>query len=272
MKLPDYPSYSFRELYEALEALQSDLYPEVRQALEEEIRQRTDVDKPLLEEVYFKLDHQRFPEHRAQLRQRIEALGGFDSIAPETVTDENLFKTGWRRVWALFFDVVIISVAFIPLSAVVLSGKDDDLAFQGAFEYILRVLSLFYFVLMHAAFGQTLGKMLTGVRVVKNADLTPINLRHALIRDIVPLMFIFAALIALPLFDFKIDEGGDAILKLPLIFLVIAIVELAWPILELLSMLFNRRRRAIHDFIAGTVVIRYLRLSDQPVLTKQKPA
>jgi uncharacterized RDD family membrane protein YckC len=34
------------------------------------------------------------------------------------------------------------------------------------------------------------------------------------------------------------------------------IVALVWILLELITMLANKKRRAIHDFIAGSVVIR----------------
>ncbi|NNF51316.1 MAG: hypothetical protein HKN59_02650, partial [Gammaproteobacteria bacterium] len=134
------------------------------------------------------------------------------------------------------------------------------------------IASLFYYIVMHAAFGQTLGKMITGVRVVKNKDLAPIGLGHALARDIVPLLFIAVGLLAMPMFDFGIAEGKEATLKLPIVFLAIAVLALAWPILEVITMLFNRRRRAIHDFIAGTVVIRYLRSAEKRAKDKLSTA
>ena len=37
MQVPDYSTYGFRELYEALDRLRADLYPHVLEALEAEI-------------------------------------------------------------------------------------------------------------------------------------------------------------------------------------------------------------------------------------------
>jgi len=38
----------------------------------------------------------------------------------------------------------------------------------------------------------------------------------------------------------------------------------AWFVLELLTMLTNNKRRALHDFIAGSVVVRLARTGDAP--------
>lgn len=260
MNLPDYSTYQFRELYEALDRLRADVYPDVLNALEAEIARRNDVGKPLLEEAYFRLDRARFPSHEQQLRQRIEALGGFDTIAPETITADNRFKTGWRRFWAMIFDIIIFQLLILgPIAGVVQSGREDDLAFNAAVSFCTQLAVIFYFVLMHAVCGQTLGKMITGVKVVRNADLAPIALRHALMRDIVPLLFLIASVLSLSYFDFGISEGKNPAPELPPVFIGIFLLGFAWPLLEVLTMLFNRRRRAIHDYIAGTVVTRYLR-------------
>lgn len=273
MQPPDYSSYSFRELYEALDQLRGDLYPQAIEALEAEIDSRTDVDKAMLEEAYFRVNRERFPHHERQLRERVEALGGFDSIAPETVTEDNRFKTGWRRVWAMFFDIVIFQLLILgPLVAAIQRGREDDLALQAVLSYATQLAVIFYFVLMHAACGQTLGKMITGVRVVKNSDFTPIALHHALLRDLVPLLFVMISIFGLPFFDITISEGEDGIPQLPGIFIAIAALYFAWPVLEVVTMLFNRRRRAVHDFMAGTVVIRYLRSNAKTAKTSaQRP-
>ena len=213
----------------------------------------------MLEEAYFRLDRARFPNHEQQLRNRIEALGGFDSISPETVTPENMFQTGWRRFWGVIFDVIIFSAVMLPLVGFIQNGREDDLAFLTALEFSTALVSIFYYIIMHAACGQTLGKMITGVKVVRNNDLKPIGFRHALMRDIVPLLFVATSIVMLNSIDIVVAEDKDAPLQVPLLVVGFAIVEFLWPLLELITMLFNRRRRAIHDFIAGTVVTRYLR-------------
>lgn len=267
MNTPDYSTYSFRQLYEALDQLRGDQYPQVLKALEDEIARRQKVDKPTLEETYFRLNRERFPQHEHQLRARIDALGGFDTIAPETVTPENQYQTGWRRFWALVFDNLILALLLGSVAAQLVASGPDDIALKTAVDLGSQFVILSYFILMHAAFGQTLGKMITGVRVVRNADLQAIGLRHALVRDIVPVIFFAIGIWGLAHVDIGISEGKDAASEIPPLVLMISLLALVWGILEVITMLFNRRRRALHDFIAATVVVRYLRGQAKPAAT-----
>lgn len=116
MQTPDYTGYTFRQLYEALDGIRGEQYPQILTALEAEIRSRPNVPKADLEEVYFHLDQNKFPEHERRLREEIEAQGGFDTIAPETVTDENRYHTGWRRFWAMIFDAIILFAVMASLA------------------------------------------------------------------------------------------------------------------------------------------------------------
>lgn len=264
MQAPDYSRYSFRELYEALGTLRADQYPQLLQALENEIAGRRNVSKADLEEVYFRLDAERFGEHARRLRNEIDRLGGFETIAPEVVDESNLFKTGWRRFWAVIFDAIILFAVMAPLALLIEDGREDNLALLAALDYATTLITIFYYILMHAAWGQTLGKMITGVRVVKNSDLSPIAFRHALLRDVIPLVVFLAGIVLVNFMDIGIADNKAATLQAPPIVVAIVLLQFLWPALELLTMLFNLRRRAIHDFIAGTVVIRYLRRPTSP--------
>ncbi len=264
MATPDYSDYSFRELYEALGALRGDLYPQVLQALEDEIAKRQGLNKAELEEIYFRLDTERFPRHAERLRQEIARQGGFESIAPEVVTEQNRFSTGWRRFWAVIFDAIILFAVMAPVAMLVEEGRNDNLALMAALDYGTTLVTIFYYILLHAAWGQTLGKMITGVKVVKNSDLSPIAFRHALTRDMVPLLVFIVGIVLINYLDIGIAENKQASLQPPPIVGAVVFLQFLWPLLELITMLFNRRRRAIHDFIAGTVVIRYLRHPAHP--------
>lgn len=261
MIIPDYSQYSFRQLYEALDSLRGDAYPEALAALEEEIARRDDPDKTELEEVYFRLNADQHPEHASRLRAAIEAHGGFDTIAPEVVTDENRFRTGWRRFWAmLVFDPLVFAVGFSIITAPFGRAAADNPAVQTALNFAADVGWIFYFVLLHAICGQTVGKMITGVKVVRNSDLGPIRLWHALAREIGPLLIFVVAMLILPGVDFIEPENAEEfIIQLPPSIIALIAAPFIWGMLEILTMLFNKRRRALHDFIAGTVVIRHVR-------------
>jgi uncharacterized RDD family membrane protein YckC len=255
----EYQNYTFRQLYEALDSIRGDIYPESLERLETEIRSRTDAPKAELEEAYFRLDHDRYPEHKTHLAALIQEQGGFDTIAPEAITDENRYQTGWRRFWALFFDSTILQLIISALTVPLMSARPGDVVTVTVISFCSQILVLFYFILMHASWGQTLGKMITGVRVVRVSDEQPINLLRSLLRDSVPVVFLVTAILMLPYSDIVVVDGKTAMLKPPAISTGVGLLALLWGAVEIVSMLFSKKRRALHDLIAGTVVVRYVR-------------
>jgi len=115
-------------------------------------------------------------------------------------------------------------------------------------------LFVVYSILMHGTFGQTIGKMITEVKVLDAKTEKPIGFRQAVIRDSVPLLSsIFVASIILIFSTKDINESDSTLIYNSL--MVFAVVSLSWHLLEIITMLFNAKRRAIHDYMAGTVVV-----------------
>jgi uncharacterized RDD family membrane protein YckC len=177
-----------------------------------------------------------------------------DTSVPST----NRYSTFAPRFWAAFVDgCVLWPVGFIAATILYLETPRLLAAvalFVEGFAWIV------YTVLMHARYGQTLGKMGTKVRVVDVRTEGKITLRQAWLREAIPAVLALG-LVGCQLFTLAMSEVppsaigkgedllGDAslwVLSLPLF----------WYLAELLTMLTNKKRRALHDFIAGTVVIR----------------
>lgn len=170
---------------------------------------------------------------------------------------EEKYRNLWRRGGALLVDALL----FLPLlcfSSWLYSSVPDILLWQ-SLGRILSWVSVVYSVLMHGFKGQTVGKMALKVKVY---DLSgqPLSMRQAILRDIVEIIFnliatgwLVATLVSssAPL---TAEATGSAPLQdwLPLI----NSLGYAWLILDPLVALLNNKRRAIHDFIAGSVVIR----------------
>ena len=96
-----------------------------------------------------------------------------------------------------------------------------------------------------------------GVKVVDFDDEDEIDLKQAFIRDSVPI----ALMIGLYAYSFIIFYGSegnefqaDFATLAPM--LLIGLLTLLWTVLEIFSMLFSDKSRAVHDLIAGTVVVR----------------
>jgi uncharacterized RDD family membrane protein YckC len=112
-----------------------------------------------------------------------------------------------------------------------------------------------YSVLLHARYGQTLGKMATRVKVLDVSEERLPTLRQAFIRDI---GYIVLNTLSLCYLIYLVVAGqyvpGAEVTTLPGQIVVWA--SLGWFLLEIISMATNDKRRAFHDFIAGTVTIR----------------
>jgi uncharacterized RDD family membrane protein YckC len=112
-----------------------------------------------------------------------------------------------------------------------------------------------YSVALHARYGQTLGKMASGVKVLDLSEQRLPSLGQAFMRDIGPVVLNSLALgwliylVSVGRYTSKdaADAGPSSIL---------ALAGAGWALLELGTMLASAKLRALHDYIAGTVVVR----------------
>src|ERR1022692_1216590 len=120
---------------------------------------------------------------------------------------------------------------------------------------------LAYTVVMHARHGQTVGKMVTKVRVVDFRTEGSISWQQAWLREGIPMVLSFGFigwqvyLILTGSLSPGAVASGEALTNSKGFWLLTALPGL-WFLAEVLTMLTNDKRRALHDFIAGTVVIR----------------
>jgi uncharacterized RDD family membrane protein YckC len=178
-----------------------------------------------------------------------------DALAAEPVYPR--YETAWRRFWAGFIDGFVLQ-PLIWFNGWIWSAFHTPLLLVPWFVcFALSFVA--YSVLLHWRWGQTLGKRLTGVRVHSFPG-GPLSLRQAAVRDIFPLITsIVGVLVALPAVAHGKNPYQDApasLADLSTFDLMRIGSMLAWWILEVVTMLFNSKRRALHDFIAGTVVMR----------------
>lgn len=134
---------------------------------------------------------------------------------------------------------------------------------------------LVYTVFMHARWGQTLGKMVLKIRVVQ-PDGSPILAKQALLRNSVDLVFTLivvyfnlTAILGITPEEYVSLDFMSRIKRIqslqPSSTQILMILEQVWFWSELIVLLFNKKRRAIHDFIAGTVVIHTeLKIGENP--------
>ena len=255
--IPKYGDYSLPELYQVLNAIRADRYPEVYAALEKELASRTPASVAELEDCYYALDKRRNPEYAARLVEQIHALGGPTTrLRGPEITEQNRYKTFWRRFWALIVDGIVAGVPLALLAYLLQKVIRPEPSIQDYFDQGINLIGLAYSIVLHAKFGQTVGKMATGVKVLDKSEQANITWGQAVMRDIVPVVFFVASLAFLISFG-MLTEGEEISGVAAFMLYAYAIAAVVWPVAEVVTMLFNRKRRAVHDLIAGTVVVRF---------------
>jgi uncharacterized RDD family membrane protein YckC len=164
------------------------------------------------------------------------------------------YKTFGRRFWAAIVDMAV----FVPLG-----WLDNTIWVNAKVPIVLSVwlvinTSIFwlYEVLLLGYYGQTIGKFVCNVKVLDKTE-KPLSMRQAFYREAVPII------IGIPVLFYEINNvlaGHIANKGLPtemnFIWKAFLGFSLLWFLLELVTMLTNKKRRAVHDFIAGSVVVR----------------
>jgi uncharacterized RDD family membrane protein YckC len=160
------------------------------------------------------------------------------------------YSTAWRRVLASFIDGIV----FIPLMILDYNlMESNSIWILIAWLIVYECISFLYSIFMHAKYGQTIGKMLAGITVMNIGEERHINLKEAIRRDLVWIIVSLAGL-----FYFSITSvmsPGNTYENLLLYDEFYSILVMAWTVIELLSMITNKKRRAVHDYIAGSVVV-----------------
>lgn len=147
-----------------------------------------------------------------------------------------------RRIVAAIIDAVVLSVPGKAIEA----NMTLTPAVQAVLDNINTFLPLVYSIALHYRFGQTLGKRIMGIKVLDVSETRLPTFRQAVLRDSV-----WLGLEVLGLLLAVVEVGG-----LEWLGLVLVNASFLWTILEITTMLLSPKRRAVHDLLAGTVVVR----------------
>jgi uncharacterized RDD family membrane protein YckC len=168
---------------------------------------------------------------------------------------EKRYKTFWRRLWAGAIDITVFSPLSLIYTWVWSTFKDHPVLLLFWFIFSSTAGHI-YSIIFHGLYGQTLGKMAVNVKVVDVSG-NKLSMSQAFRRDMVPL-FLFSISLAIdgPKILHGIYPQNPAFLKFDFIFFLTFFTGIGWFLAEVLTMLTNNRRRAVHDYIAGSVVIK----------------
>jgi uncharacterized RDD family membrane protein YckC len=176
------------------------------------------------------------------------------------------YATFWQRAIAAVID------AFILLPIIILYEGLKSITKSIVVAILIAVIYPAYRIFCHGRFGQTLGKRIVGIRVVRTTE-EPLGWSHAWLRSSVEVLFSLLTVIASCI---ALTTMGDAEYYnvvwtqrtrnlhayLPFWFSWVETMAHIWFWSQIIVMLFNERRRTLHDFIADTVVINNGRLTN----------
>lgn len=204
-------------------------------------------------DVQSNIDSEQYPERAREIEIAISNKMNDPAAKAEIEKQQELdkYSTFGARFWASIIDAMFIGVLSAVLTYL---GTQTGGGVQTALGYIDTVQFAVYSIALHAIYGQTIGKMALDVKVVDHLSENSISFKQALLRDCVPVVMLILSLIA------SIFVPAEQAAKAPdwLIYamMTFGISYFLWHLLEIITMLFNEKNRALHDFIAGTVVIR----------------
>ena len=145
------------------------------------------------------------------------------------------------RVLAYLFDGTIVWFALFAFVPGGLSHADSS----GNWEFVLLLWWIGVSV-CHALWGRTPGKLLCGLKVVRESNESPPRFRAALLRE--SREFVLPTL-ALMLVAVGSDTTNPFYQAAAAVFLLFVAVDFFW-------FLIDRKARSLHDRIAGTRVVR----------------
>jgi len=162
------------------------------------------------------------------------------------------------RFGCIVLDNIILAVAGGLVGGLLGAGmgimKFPMATIFAAAQIAAAIIAVTYFTMMHAARGQTLGKMAGKIMVV-NLDGTPISFRTAFIRALIYYGPSFLNIVLMFIFVSNAPPPGQPTTPFNSMTIGSALVG-CWYIADLLvGLLDTNQQRTIHDRIAGTRVI-----------------
>jgi uncharacterized RDD family membrane protein YckC len=190
------------------------------------------------------------------------SLGGLTPSEQDARAAGELRYSGfWERVGAYLIDFLILS----PLVAVDYLYGSQSRLFQLYMLIPGQLLSVFLYVFMVVKYGGTPGKLLLGLRIAK-LDGARVGIREAVLRygvlwvlSLTMSGMLINAALGIPNETYTgfgyLERSAALSEQAPKLWIATLLMQV-WVVGCLIAILANKKRRTLHDFIAGTVVVR----------------
>ena len=157
------------------------------------------------------------------------------------------YQTGGPRFLALIVDGFILSMVTSLIEWCM--SPNLGVSPNVVLCILFTCVPVAYDIYMHGRFGQTFGKFFLKVRVIDLGG-GRITYKQAAVRNFVPVLMAPVAM----WYSVNIVATGEV--PDASLYRSAYVISVLWVWLEMLTMLSNDKRRAVHDFVANTVVVR----------------
>ena len=162
------------------------------------------------------------------------------------------YSTFWPRFWAATIDGIIFVVVIYTECLIFNIEYNAQDKYLQAFNGLQLAI---YSVFMHGYFGQTFGKMIMNVIVLDYNTDSQINVSQAFRRESVNLFLNLSWFAIVLIVTRTLEHTSTLSATMSYTLIIFGVLAVAWGISEFVTMLFNDKRRAIHDYIGNTVVV-----------------
>lgn len=218
-----------------------------------------------LTDIVQSINRNKYPERYKMVIKRLSELESKkrqNNPKDNSSTEQEIEYAGFlHRLFANAIDTFILSIFFVPVFYLL---KMNQYYLFGLMLVSFITLPM-YFIYFHTKSGATPGKSFIGLKIVK-LDFSNLKLKDSVLRSSVDILFSVMNLIWLAItigcfihkeefISEKLTYNDFIGIFGTLYFVAISLLERIWFWSEVVFVLTNAKKRAIHDFIAGTIVV-----------------
>jgi uncharacterized RDD family membrane protein YckC len=152
-----------------------------------------------------------------------------------------------------FFAGLIDGLVLLPIGLLITFTRTDNIVVLIAGTFIMYSSAYVYSVYFHWQTGQTFGKKWMNIRVVDKDENRLLTFEQSFKRDSI---YIFTETIGLIAISYQIAKLGHLPSNDSLVSQILDWLGAVWFLLEIITMVSNKKRRALHDILADSVVIK----------------
>jgi uncharacterized RDD family membrane protein YckC len=173
------------------------------------------------------------------------------------------YQTRRKRLWASIVDAIVF-MPFLLIGSRIYGWTQNNTILI-AWLLFTTFSPIAYNIILNYKYGQTIGKWVAGVKIVDVSEVKNISLRQAVIR----ISFLLGIMLTgLFYYSYQAIRTGETEYLFNDYYTVFGnIPAFTLFLVEFVCLMTNPKRRAMHDFIAGSTVIRF----DPPPPTPPTP-